>query len=41
MMGKMAMGVMLKPGISHISMPKNIVLKFLISNTFPLGALMR
>ena len=33
MAGKMAMGVRWKPGTSHISMPKKLVLKFWISET--------
>ena len=35
--GKMAMGVRLKPGMSHISMPKNMVLKLRISSTMSAG----
>ena len=33
MAGKMAMGTRRKPGTSHISMPKKLVLKFWISET--------
>ena len=37
MAGKMAMGTKRKPGTSHISMPKKLVLKFWISATMLAG----